>query len=508
MFLSLLLLLPTLLVLLRFINNLVWNPIRVQLMMRSQGISGPSYKFIHGTTKESMRLKLEGMNRPMEMSHDIFPQAQPSFYAWMNLYGANFLTWNGPRPHLVITEPELAKEILTNKGGDFPKIKLDGIAEKLVGDGLFTAEGTKWLKLRKLANSAFYAESLKAMTPAMVASVETMLGNWKQSEGKEIEVSQEFRVLSSEVISRTAFGSSYLEGKNIFDMMAKLGMLIFKNADRVRFPVIDKVWKLKDDIESDRIERSLRASVKEIVKKREAKVKSGEEANFGTDFLGLLLRAHHNIVDEESTISVDNIIDECKVFFLAGHETTSSLLSWTFLLLAIHEDWQDKARAEVVDVFGDGNPIAEGLPKLKIASMVVNEVLRLYAPVVSLVRRVKSKARAGKYEFPAGMELHIPTLALHRNAKIWGEDAHLFKPDRFADGIAKATRNNPTAFLPFGYGPRTCVGLNFASNEVKIAMSMVLQRYKFTLAPTYVHSPITILTTQPRNGVQIVLRKV
>lgn len=140
--------------------------------------------------------------------------------------------------------------------------------------------------------------------------------------------------------------------------------------------------------------------------------------------------------------------------------------------------------------------------------MIINEVLRLYAPAASLVRRVAHKTRIGKYELPADMELHIPNLALHRSKEIWGDDAHLFKPERFAQGIATATRNNPMAFLPFGYGPRTCVGLNFASNEVKIALSMILRCYRFTLAPSYIHSPISMLTTRPQNGVQILLQKV
>ncbi|KAG8366491.1 hypothetical protein BUALT_Bualt17G0085500 [Buddleja alternifolia] len=474
-------------------------------MMQSQGITGPSYKIIHGTTKESLSLKEQARKCPMDLSHDIFPIVQPSFYTWMKLYGKNFLTWTGPQPHMVITEPELAKEILSNKEGIFQKVKVEGHVKKLLGDGLIMTEGEKWPKLRKLANHAFYAESLKEMIPAMIGSVETMLENWRQYEGKEIEISREFMILSSEVISRTAFGSSYVEGKNIFDMLTKLGILIFKNVDRIRPFGLEKILKSQDDIESDKIEKSLRASVMAIMSKREEKVIRGEAHNFGGDFLGSLLRVHHD-ADKKNKISVDDIIDECKVFFLAGHETTSSLLSWTFLLLAIHTDWQEKARKEVLDLFGQDNPSAEGLPRLKIANMIINEALRLYTPAASLVRRVKRKVTLGKYELPAEMELHIPLLALHRDSEMWGKDAHLFKPERFEEGVAMATRNNPMAFLPFGFGPRTCVGLNFANNEVKIAMSMILQRYKFTLSSNYVHSPISLITTRPQLGVQVMLQ--
>ncbi|KAH6798677.1 hypothetical protein C2S51_035161 [Perilla frutescens var. frutescens] len=491
------------LVLIRFIYKAIWLPFRVQRMLRSQGITGPSYKIVHGTTKESMILRLEAMKGPMELSHDIFPKIQPQFYQWMKLYGKNFVTWTGPQPHVVITEPEIAREILTNREGIFLKIKSRGNVKKLLGDGLVLAEGIKWFKLRKLANHAFYAESLK-MIPAMIASVETMLHNWRQYEGKEIEVFQEFKVMTSEVISRTAFGSSYLEGKNIFDMLTALGFILFKNVDKIR--PFEKIWKTRDDVESDRIEQSLRDSAMAILRKREETVITGKSQDYGTDFLGALLRVHHDS-DKNNRISVDDVIDECKVFFLAGHETTSSLLSWTLLLLSIHKDWQENARKEVLELFGSHqNPTAEGLPRLKKVSMIINETLRLYSPVASLVRRGTRRVRLGKYEFPANMEFHIPPLALHRDHEIWGDDAHLFKPERFAEGVAAATRNNPMAFLPFGYGPRTCVGLNFASNEIKIALSMILQRYEFSLSPNYVHFPMSVITTRPQCGVQIVLQ--
>lgn len=139
--------------------------------------------------------------------------------------------------------------------------------------------------------------------------------------------------------------------------------------------------------------------------------------------------------------------------------------------------------------------------------MIINETLRLYNPVVNLLRRVNETTKLGKLNLPANVDVLIPPLALHHNPEIWGKDAHLFKPERFTDGVAKATNNNTMAFLPFGFGPRTCVGLSFASIEAKIALSMILQRYKFTLAPTYVHSPIQILTVQPQHGVKILLQE-
>ena len=139
-------------------------------------------------------------------------------------------------------------------------------------------------------------------------------------------------------------------------------------------------------------------------------------------------------------------------------------------------------------------------------SMIINESLRLYPPAIGITRKVGREARLRKLTLPANLVLYISNLALHHDPQIWGEDVHLFKPERFSEGVAKATDNNIAAFFPFGMGPRTCVGFNFAITEAKIALSMILQRYAFTLSPDYVHSPIQLLNLRPQHGVQVLLQ--
>ncbi|KAG8383011.1 hypothetical protein BUALT_Bualt05G0139500 [Buddleja alternifolia] len=488
-----------------FVYKLWWAPLHLQHIMESQGIRGPSYKLFHGSTKEMIEMKSQISNTPMDLTHDIFPRIQPHLYTWIKLYGNNFLIWMGTDPKLVVTEPELIKEILSNKDCIFPKTKLKGYLKKLLGDGIVVAEGEKWLKLRKLANHSFHGDCLKDMVPAMIASVETMLEKWRYHEGKEIEVCDGFKLLTSEVISRTAFGSSYLEGQEIFALLTKLYALISRNALKIRFFGIRKFIRTKDEIEAEKVEKLLNESIMEIVEKRQDEVITGRASSFGSDFLGSLLRVHHDM-DQGNQISASDIIDECKTFYFAGQETTYGLLSWSVLLLAIHTEWQEKARNEVLQLFGQVNPNLEGIARLKIVNMIIYETLRLYSPVTTIARRIERKVKLGKYEFPANVDLNIPPLALHRNPDIWGKDAHLFKPERFSEGLAKATNGNPVSFLGFGFGPRMCVGLNFASNEAKITLSMILQRYKFTLSPNYVHSPFVVLTTQPQHGVRILLQ--
>ncbi|MBA0577251.1 hypothetical protein Golob_027910 [Gossypium lobatum] len=138
-------------------------------------------------------------------------------------------------------------------------------------------------------------------------------------------------------------------------------------------------------------------------------------------------------------------------------------------------------------------------------NMVVNETLRLYSPVAAVIRKIKKEVRLGKLVLPANLEILIPIIALHHDPQLWGDDVHLFKPERFVEGIASATKYNSAAFIPFSMGPRSCVGMSFATTETKVALSMILQRYAFTLSPTYVHAPFPVITLQPQHGIQVML---
>ncbi|KAL6192905.1 hypothetical protein ACLB2K_033991 [Fragaria x ananassa] len=418
----------------------------------------------------------------------------------------NYLQWLGSRAQLVIREPELCRQILNNKDGAYLKIPPENFVKKLLGYGLVTiAEGQKWSNLRKISNHAFHGESLKTMIPDIIACAEIMLKRWESHEGKEIDVVEEFRLFTSKVISRTAFGSSYLEGQHIFEMLKKLALILFRNSLQIKVPGVSKLFKTNDEIESEKLEKGIQDSIIELVKKREHKVTSGEQDNFGSDFLGLLLKAHHN-ANLNQRISVDDIVDDCKTFYLAGQDTTSTLLTRTVFLLALNTDWQEEARKEVLQLFGKQNPNPDDISKLKTMSMILNESLRLYPPAVAIPRITGREVRLGKLIVPADVELLVSVLTLHHEPQFWGPDVHLFKPERFLEGVAKATNNNIGTFMPFGLGSRTCVGLNFATTEAKIALSMILQRYSFTLSPAYIHSPCQSLLLRPQHGLQVLLQ--
>ncbi|KAA3485525.1 cytochrome P450 CYP749A22-like protein [Gossypium australe] len=243
-----------------------------------------------------------------------------------------------------------------------------------------------------------------------------------------------------------------------------------------------KLWKSADLLESEKLEKGIQDCVMEIIKKRENKVVSGEADSFGDDYLGLLVNAYHDLNDKNK-LSLEDLV---------------------VLHLAIHGDWQEKARGEVIDIFGNQNPHLEGITKLKTMSMIINETLRLYG-INGLPREVAREVQLGKLVLPVNIDILVLNSGLHRDPYLWDDDAYLFKPERFSEEIAEATNYNATTFSPFELGPRSCVDMTFAMIETKIVLSMILERYTITLSPAYVHSPIPIISLVPQHGIQVIL---
>nr|GMD86247.1 cytochrome P450 72A15-like [Ipomoea batatas] len=250
-----------------------------------------------------------------------------------------------------------------------------------------------------------------------------------------------------------------------------------------------------------------------LVETKEAKIRAGEAKE--DDLLGLLLQSNNaqtNQQNHESNkknyeMSMEEIIEECKQFYLAGHETTATWLTWTIIVLAMHQDWQQKAREEVLQVCGNKTPDPQAISHLKIVTMILNEVLRLYPSVIALYKHAYKETQIGDLSIPSGVDVTLPIMLINRDPELWGDDAEEFKPERFAEGVSKACKDHPSAFMPFGWGPRTCIGQNFANIEAKVAIAMILKHFWFELSPSYIHAPYTVMTLQPQHGAQIILHQ-
>jgi len=485
------------------------RPRRLDRALRAQGLTGTEYCFPAGDLKENARLNDEARSRPMPPCHDVVPRVMPHLFSTIKEHGNICVTWFGPIPRVVITEAELVRDILSNKFGHFEKFTNKRLG-KLLALGLASYDGEKWAKHRRILNPAFHLEKLKRMLPEFSTCCTELIDRWENkiagSDGSyELDIWPEFQNLTGDVISRTAFGSSFMEGRRIFQLQGEQAERLIKAFQYMYIPGFI-FFPTQNNRRMKEINREIEGTLRGMIEKRERAIENGETS--GNDLLGLLLQSNMDSGKGSLRMSTEDVIEECKLFYFAGMETTSVLLTWTLVILGMHPEWQDRAREEVLSVFGrDKQPNFDGLGRLKTVTMILYEVLRLYPPAVTLNRRTFKDMQIGGITYPAGVILELPIIAVHHNPHIWGKDAHEFKPERFAEGISKATKDQP-AFFPFGWGPRICIGQNFALLEAKIALSMILQRFEFQLSPSYTHAPYTVITLHPQHGAPIIFKKI
>ncbi|XP_059635055.1 cytochrome P450 734A1-like [Cornus florida] len=495
-----------------------WRPRKIEDHFSRQGIRGPPYRFFIGNAKELVTLMLKASSQPMPFpfSHNILSRVLPFYHHWKKIYGATFLVWFGPTVRLTVSDPDLIREIFTSKSEYYEKNEAHPLIKQLEGDGLLSLKGEKWAHHRKIISPTFHMENLKLLIPVAASNLINMLDKMSDSDEVEIEVSEWFQTLTEDVITRTAFGSSYEDGKAIFRLQAKQMLLASEAFQKVFIPGF-RFLPTKRNIESWKLDKEIKKSLVELIDRRKENWGKEMLENGPKDLLGLMIQASmkesvkrkelNSFPSSSSKITVNDIAEECKTFFFAGEQTTSNLLTWTTVLLAMHPQWQVQARDEVLKVCGPRDvPTKDDVVKLKTLSMILNESLRLYPPIVATIRRAKADVELGGCKIPCGTELLIPIVAVHHDQTIWGKDANEFNPARFSEGVARAAKH-PVAFVPFGLGVRTCIGQNLAILQAKLTLAIILQRFTFRLAPTYQHAPTVLILLYPQYGAPIIFRR-
>ncbi|KAF8661694.1 hypothetical protein HU200_056642 [Digitaria exilis] len=496
--------------LIRVLFLLVWRPYAVSRWFRNQGVGGPGYRFFVGSVPEIRRMKSAGSEIVLDAgSHDFIPIVQPHYRKWVADHGKIFLYWFGAVPTVCLGDVDLVKQVLAERTGIYPKNYLNASLEVLLGKGLVLVNGEDWKRHRKVVHPAFNLEKLKSMSVVMADLALQMMQQWQSqiqqasNHQAEIELSNEFSELTSDVIAHTAFGSSYKEGKEVFSAQRELQELAFSAAFDIPAPGRLRLPISKRSIRVQKLDEKVRSMLMTII---EGRLEDKDTKGYGNDLLGLMLEARALEQEGHQMLTTQEIVDECKTFFFAGQDTTSHLLTWTMFLLSRYPEWQDKLREEVLTECGDELPNPDTVTKLKLVNMVLLESLRLYSPVVFIRRAAGSDIQLGSIRVPTGTQLSIPIALLHRDKDVWGHDADEFNPARFEHGVSKAAPNHPNALLSFSQGPRACIGQNFAMLEARIGIAMILQRFSFELSPSYVHAPKEAITLMPRFGLPMILR--
>jgi cytochrome P450 family 709 len=353
--------------------HLVWRPYAAARAFARQGVRGPAYRFFVGNNDEVKAMLAATSGETLDVScHDFVPRVMPHYRAWTSRYGRVFLSWFGPKPTLCVGDYDMAKRVLSDRSGLYAKPDPGPGIMSLLGMGLVFTEGDDWVRHRSVVHPAFSMDKLKAMTGAIAACATEVIAAWedraKAAKGEEVtvEVGQQFQELTADVISHTALGSSYRhrQGKEVFLAQRELQFIAFASINNVRVPG-SQYAPTKANVRRWQLERKVRGTLMAIIDERLDAAK--ESRGYGTDLLGLMLEANAAGAGGRRIMSMDEIIDECKTFFFAGHDTTSHLLTWAMFLLGTHLEWQQKLREEVLQECGGAEEpiLGDALNKLK-----------------------------------------------------------------------------------------------------------------------------------------------
>jgi cytochrome P450 len=396
--------------------------------------------------------------------------------------------WRG----LLINHPDDVEQVLVTRNRDFQKHRFFfRHVGAIFGNGLVTSEGDFWLRQRRLAQPAFHRDRIAGYAEVMSSCAEGLTQGWRDGEVRDVR--HEMMTVTQQIVAKTLFGAEVGEdaaavGK-AFDLASR------EIATRIRRP-----FRIPDAIPTP-ANRRYRAWVRqldEVVYKiiRERR----QSAREGSDLLSLLLHAQ----DTDGARMTDaQLRDEAVTLFLAGHETTAIALSWTLYLLSQHPAVDARLHVELRDALGERAPTLDDIPRIAYAERVVKESMRLFPPVYAIGREAVRSGEIRGYAVPEGTTVFMSQWVIHRDARFY-EDPLSFRPERWS---AEAERRLPKfAYLPFGGGPRLCIGNTFAMMEAVLILCALVRRFRFELTDQP-PVPFPSITLRPRNGLRMRVRR-
>ena len=405
----------------------------------------------------------------------------------------------GKRWHMVM-DPETNRRILKDAVENYPKSDVTKlILSPAIGDSLFIAEGQHWHWQRRAAAPVFSLRNVQSLAPGMTAAAERASERIAAAEGRAADLFQEMVTATFEVIADVTL-SGEDTGKAAFDRDAVHKAIDAYIGQTARVSILDVIgaptWVPRP---SRLVSGAALSNMKRVADTSiEARRKAGPRPV--PDLLDLLLDGEDP--ETKRRMNTAELRDNLLTFIVAGHETTALSLAWSLYLCAFDEGVQERARAEAKTVLCGRAATVADLPKLTYVRQVIDEALRLYPPAAFLSRTAKAPDRLLGREVRPSDTVMLPIYALHRNRRLW-DDPDRFDPDRFADPKAI----DRFAYLPFGDGPRICIGASFALQEAVIILATLLSRFRFTRVPGRDPKPVLILTLRPEGGVWLTIER-
>ncbi|WP_254837684.1 cytochrome P450 [Natronomonas marina] len=412
------------------------------------------------------------------------------FYEEMSEYG-DVVSYSVPRMDFcTVLHPELVERVLVTDNDAFEKFGFEDLGGDFMSEGLLLAEGEQWQRQRLAAQEAFTPERIRTYGEAMGRYAEEMVDGW--TDGDVVELDRAFSRLTLRILSRSLFD---LELAADAEVVTEMAAAINDRGDLDGVSTFVPMW-----VPTPRNRRFRRAAstFEEFVDDLVAERRGSTDAY--DDLLASLMAAR----EDGGDLSEAELRDSMATFLFAGHETTSLALTYLVLLVAQHDDVRDCLDEEYATVLGGRRPAVEDLPDLEYTGRVVDETLRLYPPAYILFRTAREDVELGGYRIPAGTNVTLPQFFVHTDER-WYDDPGTFDPDRWTDGFEDSLPEY--AYFPFGGGPRHCIGMRFAMQELKTVVPTVLQRVEFELVSDPDPELDMAITLRPSDPVRATVRE-
>jgi cytochrome P450 len=397
----------------------------------------------------------------------------------------------GPYRYVLVHKPSDVRHVLLGNHDNYTKsINYQGI-KLLLGEGLLTSEGSFWRRQRKLAQPAFHHRHLVSFADTMSRCTEETLERWeRRGLDRIVDVHDEMMRLTFRIVGLT-LTSTDLEREARAMGEALTVALRFGN-DYAESIVKLPLWlPTPNNVRFLRAKGALDATILGIIRERRA---SGEDI---PDLLSTLMHAtdEPGAGQNPERMTDDQLRDELMTMVLAGHETTANALTFTFYLLSRHPEVARRVEAEVDEVLAGRAPTFADLDRLTYTGWVIDEALRLYPPAWIFERQAIEADELDGYHVPAGTIVAVCPWTLHRHPAYW-DNPEGFDPERFSDSEGR----DRYTYMPFGGGPRMCIGNAFAKMEAKIVLASLLRRVHFELVPGTTLALEPSITLRPRGG--------